>query len=583
MNRKVLVDLGERDHRVRIEMEEKAQSLRIIRDKHPRVGLSAEQERQLKRYEYLLDHDEVIDPFYRAVVGTVLKTPDEQLEELLHEHGLVGTQKGAAPGVDISDEELEIIAICGLMQLDGITDPDREHFTKKVSEARGEYDSHLNLFRKVFNWLEARHNVSLESQIKQKLIYDGIIGCVEPGDTRYTISQRRDPDTGEMLGTINKRKVKPHITDHVIALSSKSLANVVRKLVSDRVSENDSFLETKIEAVFEGTTGSYDSGAISSMEIALPDLEEAVDVEIIKENLEAVQAIYFFMMLEEARLPQVVDYISEAWRRGAIALGKGTAGDALYRYHRTMPERLNEIERRNFFMGTFGTPGGDPEYGRDNALFYELMLRTTSAVSQYFRKFSRDNVFLSQESIRKACRELAANLSVNGYGMAHYTAVELQQTILDYRDLLSDPEVLRAFGSRDMWQVVDQVNANYLGGLRNTYRYRIQAHSGAIIIRWLANNHQRLVGRPGLDVISTDVLRSPHLRNIEGNRPLVKPSDWDFVNACEQWLAVGGVQDDSVDQYSQPIESPPIASKPTVMPQVARDVLESVGIDLPGM
>ncbi|HSG61588.1 MAG TPA: hypothetical protein VLA24_09160, partial [Pseudomonadales bacterium] len=69
MNRKVLVDLGERDHRVRIEMEEKAQSLRIIRDKHPRVGLSAEQERQLKRYEYLLDHDEVIDPFYRAVVG----------------------------------------------------------------------------------------------------------------------------------------------------------------------------------------------------------------------------------------------------------------------------------------------------------------------------------------------------------------------------------------------------------------------------------------------------------------------------------------------------------------------------------
>ncbi len=577
MNRIMLVDLGERDLRVRTEMEEKAQHLKILKEKR---GLTARQEDELNRYNHLLDGDDVIDPFYRGVLASYLQKRDEDIDELLHEHGLIGSQSAEPFKKNLQPREIEVAAICGLMQLDGFTDPDRVDFQKKVSSADGEYKTNREMFIKVFEWLSERHLVSINSQIRENLIYDAIVGCVIPGGS---ISARRDPSTGMMLSKAGTKNFEPKLNDEVFAVSTRAAANVVRKLVADRITENDSFLETKIEATFESTTGIQDGGPLSSMEIMLPDLEEAVDVEIVKDNLYAVQAIYFFMMLEEAGLPQVIDYISEAWRRGAITLGRGAAGDALYKHHRTAPERLSEVERRNFFMGTFGSPGGDPNYGRDNGLFYELMLRTTSSVSNYFRKFSTDNVFLSQETIRKACRELAANLSVNGYGMAHYTAVELQQTILDYRDLLSDPEVLRAFGSRDMWQVIDQINSNYLGGLRNTYRYRVQAHSGAIVIRWLANNHDRLVGRSGMDVISTEVLRSPHLRAVSGNKPLITPTDWDFVNACEQWLAVGGVQEDSRDHYSQAIESPAISSKPTAMPQVAQDVLQSVGIELPSM
>jgi len=587
MKRIVLVDLGERDLRVRIEMEEKAQYLRVVRDKKRRGGLTAEQQRELDSLEYKLDRDEVIDPFYRAILATYLQVRDEDIDELLHEHGLLGSQKSAASNIPLAAREVEVAAISGVMQLDGFTDPDRASFQKKVSEAQGEYRTHRELFVKVFEWLSARHQVSIDSQIREQRVSDAIVGCIKPGGQ---ISDRRDPATGiiplsiTLAGAEESVEAEPsREKGEIYAISGKAAASVVRKLVADRVTANDSFLSTRIEAAFENTAGIHDGGSFSSMDISLPDLEEAVDVEIVKDNLYAVQAIYFFMMLEEARLPQVVDSISDAWRRGSITLGRGFAGDALYKHYRTTPERLNEVERRNFYMGTFGTPGGDPSYGRDNALFYELMLRTTSSVSNYFRKFSRDNIFLSQETIRKACRELAANLSVNGYGMAHYTAVELQQTILEYRDLLSDPDVLRAFGARDMWQVVDQINANYLGGLRNTYRYRVQAHSGAIIIRWLANNHQRLVGRSGMDVISIDILSSPQLRAMSSNKPLVEPSDWDFVNACEQWLAVGGVQEDSVDQYSQPIESPAISSQPVAMPQVAQDVLQSVGIDLPSM
>jgi hypothetical protein len=65
-----------------------------------------------------------------------------------------------------------------------------------------------------------------------------------------------------------------------------------------------------------------------------------------------------------------------------------------------------------------------------------------------------------------------------------------------------------------------------------------------------------------------------------GHKPIVKPSDWDLVNACEQWLAVAGVPDQSVEQYSQPIEAPTMTSRPIEIPQMARDVLGSVGVNL---
>jgi len=32
--------------------------------------------------------------------------------------------------------------------------------------------------------------------------------------------------------------------------------------------------------------------------------------------------------------------------------------------------------------------------------------------------------------------------------------------------------------TRDMWQVIDQVSGNYLGGARNTHRHRTQSRAG---------------------------------------------------------------------------------------------------------
>ena len=99
---------------------------------------------------------------------------------------------------------------------------------------------------------------------------------------------------------------------------------------------------------------------------------------------------------------------------------------------------------------------------------------------------------VSQEQVRKAGRDLGANLSRNGYGIAYFAATEMQKTILEFRDVLKNPDLRNAFGARDMGQVIDNVNVNYLGGARNTHRYRTQTRAGAIIIRWIATHVQRL-------------------------------------------------------------------------------------------
>ena len=86
------------------------------------------------------------------------------------------------------------------------------------------------------------------------------------------------------------------------------------------------------------------------------------------------------------------------------------------------------------------------------------------------------------------------------------------------------------------------------------------------------------------DAIAADQIFNPQARDMaSSSTPMKNPSDWDLVNACDQWLAVGGVQDQAIEQYSQPIESPVTTSRPIEMPRMAREALDGVGINLPGM
>lgn len=591
MNRILLVDLSERELKARRALESQAQRLKNLSERRDGAGLTPDQEADLERFVELLDSDSPVDEFYQVVASTYTQRSWQQMLEsdegegdYILKHGLFGSQRGVPTPSALGEKEQEIAGICGLLQLDNIVDAKRVNFRRKVAEAQGEYRENRELFDAVFARLNGKFVVRLQSQIDKMQVGAEIIGCIRPDQSISSRSKRGTKNGPSTEGLI------PASGDLVNAISARSAAAVVRRLAEDRVSANDPWLNSRIDNGFDLQTGVVGGAPASAIEIMLPDLEESVDVEIVKENLHAMQAHYFAFMLEEMRLFQVVEKIVDLFRQGLLPLGRGKAGDYLYKYYKTASTRITESERRDIYVRAFGAPGGDPEANLPNREFNELFLRFVSAVSNFSRQNTIEKLLrnslpmaVSQEQVRKSARDLAANLSLHGYGIAYFAATELQSTILEFRDVLSDPEVKGAFGARDMWQVIDQVNVNYFGGAKNTQRFRTQARAGAIIIRWLANNHERLTGRYGTDVLSVASLNDPALRGFGSDQPTVTPSDWDLVQSCEQWLAVGGVQDTSIEQYSQPIESPVMTSRPIDIPPAARDVLSAAGISLPGM
>ena len=587
MNRILLVDLGERELIERNKLRSRRQVLKTIIENAPTSGgASIDQLTELAGIDEKLGSDITVDPFYRRVAETYTQRDWEDLADGLggsakstrntdyvHKYGLIGSQRTPDNFLDhLQRAERELVGICGLLQLDGTTDAARRGFVQKVSAAQGEYRENRELFDAAFDQLSRQYPVTLRSQIDAKLVDVSIYGCIEPGGD----PRKRTPSDDDNV---------PGMRDRVFALSGRNIAAVVRKLAADGASANDPWLASRIENAYEMQSGAVNGAPPSSLEIALPDLEESTDVEIVRENLEAAQAIYFAFQLEEARLPQVVEKIVDLFRGGLLPLSYGKTGDYLYGYYKKASERITEGERRDLYMRAFGAPGGDPSMNQPNREFNELWLRFISAVSSFGRQLNVDRMFrsqiplaVSQEQVRKAARDLAASLSRNCYGIAYQFSKELKTLIIEYRDLLSDQEIRGAFGARDMWQVIDQVNANYLGGARNSHRYRTQARAGAVIIAWLSTNNQRLTNRFD-EVIQTSALTNPQLRG--SDKPMENPTDWDLRQACEQWLAVGGVQDQRVEEYSQPVESPTITSKPIEMPQMARDALDSAGISLP--
>lgn len=582
MNRILLVDLGERELQARAQLKARADCLQTIDNtRETSGGLSADQIKELALLRAQLDSDVTVDEFYRAVASQVARKTWDQLvngndPEYVLKYGLFGSQQITPPQADLGVNEREIASVCGLLELDNITDTKNPRFVRSIAEAQGEYRQNVELFNAAHALFKARSIVTVQSQIDKGSLNASIIGAINPDQSianRLTATQKQIPG-GD---------------DKINAVSARTVAQIVRRLVADRVTANDTWLSSRLESAFNLLTGAIDGAPPSSLEINLPDLEEAVDIDIIKENLNAVQAIYFSYQLEEMRMYQVVERIVELFRQGLLPLGRGRVGDYLYKYYQKAAERITESERRDLYFRCFGAPGGNPNVGEPNRDFNELWLRFVSAVSSFARQLTVDRMLrttvpmaVSQEQVRKAGRDLGANLSRNGYGIAYFAATEMQKSILEFRDVLTDPDLRNVFGARDMWQVIEIVNANYLGGARNTHRFRTQSRAGAIIIRWIANHVQRLSNSAG-PVLVVDQIVNPQMRNLNvDHNPTVEPSDWDLVNACEQWLAVGGVQDASVEQYSQPIESPISGSRPIGgMPQMARDALDAAGISLP--
>jgi hypothetical protein len=282
--------------------------------------------------------------------------------------------------------------------------------------------------------------------------------------------------------------------------------------------------------------------------VELPDL--GGQAEIISDNVRAVQAIYVAAMLEELRLFQVVDRLSELFQLGLLSLKSRSAGSSLYKYWKETAQRLTEVDRRNIYSSTLGISGGS-EGVAVNREFNDLWLRFISRIAALNRNNQLSTALAETDelALRRSARELAENLSLHGWGVAFHAAAELTKQIKSSTKLLSDSEITSAYGARDMWQVIDHVATVDLSGAVNITRYRTMATAGATIISWLAANTAKLQNRntrlPFIKIRRTRSTRSDFLAT-------TKPTDSDLVNACEQWLAVAGVSDDQIDTFSKP-------------------------------
>ena len=552
----VFVDMAERNAEVRKGLKDRRFVLR--RRKAEQDGfleplLQAELDEISQKLYRKLDKDTeenepdsitVLDPLYLA-----LQKEFESTNQPVGPHvdGKLPSQQGAGrkaghatkdvaytPGT-LTAAEQAFSAVYGILERENMTNPELgRRFSNALALARGEFNGQRELFANTFSYISAEGDLRGERPAGQFVV-------------------------------------------------AKQWAAVVRTLANQGVAANHIHLGQQTLQALLRNEGADDSAPPSALEIDLPDLEEQTDVEIIVDNLHAMQAIYFSAMLEELKLFQVVEKLVELFQYGMLPLGKGTAGDILYGYMKKGVTRLTEYDRRNLYARTLGFAGGET-MGNPNREFQSLWLRFISAVSTFARQLTLDNLLRSniparvhQEQVRKSGRDLAANLSLYGYGMAYHAATELQNQMKEIISLLSDPEIKNAYGARDMWQVVDQVAALELGGQRDSVRYRTMANSGAIIIRWLANRGNDLSSAGLGEVLNMNEIVRPRIRP-KGDKVTLNPYDSDLVNACERWLAVTGTPDTQVETYSDPYEAPPTTSRPIQIPAAARELLESVGV-----
>jgi hypothetical protein len=368
------------------------------------------------------------------------------------------------------------------------------------------------------------------------------------------------------------------------AVRAAEWAGVTRALTARGIPATHPNLAMLVERALTDELGGDDNSPASSIEIDLPDIDAEAEAEIIPSNLRAMQALYFSSMLEGASFFDTGDKLEELFLNQMLPLGRGPGGEKIYRRWKRSTQRISKGERLSLYARAFGFPGGDPTMQAQNREFSDLWLRFVSAVSEYTRKLTVDSLLrstmplsVSAEQVRKSARDLAANLSLHGYGIAYFAATELQNEINDILDILKDPEVRGAYGARDWRQVVEQVSVFELGGAKNVVRASTMANSGAIIIRWLAENSSRLSGVFQTAILDPLELRKPSMRPA-GVKATVAPTDRDLVDACEQWLAVTGTPDQQVEDYAQPNETPVMTTRPMQIPQVARDLLDSVGV-----
>ncbi len=338
-------------------------------------------------------------------------------------------------------------------------------------------------------------------------------------------------------------------------ISALQLARIVQILADEGISADDPLFPSRFRTALAIVLGAGSSFRTDLENIDLPDIEQDNGADVVPDNLRALSALYFSAMLEELKFFAVADKVAEQFTQGMLPMSRGQGGHAIYEYIRGTPERFTEPERRGIYARAFGIAQGSVNEPMPNREFNELWLRFFSAVSMWKRTDdSTERRIVTLPMVSKNARDLAVNLSLHGYGIAHPAAIELQRDIKNVIAMLSYPDVLTAYGVRDKWQLIERVSQMYLGGAANGVRQRALAQCGKDVMNWLADNHI--------------ALNNPRAQlNLDHENEL--------VFNVERWLAVTGTIDTAIERMAQPVSMSAQSTIPSFSLQGASDLLRN--------
>lgn len=284
--------------------------------------------------------------------------------------------------------------------------------------------------------------------------------------------------------------------------------------------------------------------------------------DIVAANLRALQPVYFAAILEEAKGFDVVERLVTMFAGGMLPLGHERTGAMLYKYWKGDYKRLTSEQRRTVYARAFGLPGGDASV-MANREFNDLWLRFVSIVGMYSAELQAippEERSVNEEELLVSGRDLALNLSMYGDGLAWFAASDFKAEVQQAMELLSSAELQIAFGAKTPWEVIYNVAASELGAALNISRAHIRADSGVIIIRWLANRRARLLKPRSANILKQEDISEERTAASQNKNPMLYPTDFDLVKACEQWLGVTGAEKAELEVEEQ-IETPILPEK----------------------
>jgi hypothetical protein len=199
----------------------------------------------------------------------------------------------------------------------------------------------------------------------------------------------------------------------------------------------------------------------------LPELHTT----LVPDNLRAAAALYYAARLDELGLFAVADEVAREFVAGNLQTGPSSLPGA---YLQRRDERPSDSERAAACARVVGCgPGTD-----DPATNHEV----PPLLHRWLLTAAGDEP--DADIAGALARALAANLSRRSTPLVREIHAHLGAAV----ELLASPEILQAYGARDLWQVIERVATTRLQRTIDVAPLRAQAVAGTAALEWLADH-----------------------------------------------------------------------------------------------